>query len=199
MPPPPVARSSLLALVPEVEPAVGVHRRRLDPSSAGGVAPHVTVVHPFLPVDEVDAALPVLTALLAGHPGFDCTFADVVWFDDGLLTLAPEPADPFRALTSAVWGAFPAHPPYAGRYAPTPHLTVGYADTPLADRRWAAARIAPLLPVRARIERLTLMADDPDAGRWAPLAEIPLGPRPDRPGRSGRRGQTQGSAARWAQ
>ena len=170
-------RSSLLALVEALEPIVGVHRRGLDPSDASGVPPHVTVLHPFLPVAEVRGGLEVLTPLLARHEPFDVTFSEVVWFDDGLLTLAPDPPEPFRALTADVHAAFPAHVPYEGRFEPVPHLTVGHAGTPREQRRRAAVQIETLLPVRARIEVLTLMAGDPAGGPWATLAELPLGSR----------------------
>jgi hypothetical protein len=38
------------------------------------------------------------------------------WFGEHVLWPAPEPDTPFRALTSAVWGAFPRHPPYGGAH-----------------------------------------------------------------------------------
>lgn len=40
--------------------------------------------------------------------------------------LAPEPAEPFRALTELVWHRFPECPPYGGVHPDVvPHLTVG--------------------------------------------------------------------------
>lgn len=169
-------QSSVLALVPELEPVVGVHRRRLDPSDPGGVGPHVTVLHPFVAPDTLDeATVTRLRGIVAGHAAFDCAFREVVFFDDGLLTLAPEPAAPFRALTEAVWAAFPDHPPYAGRFEPVPHLTVAYADAPRVERERAAGQIEPLLPVDCRIDRLTLLVDDPDTGRWCSMTELELG------------------------
>lgn len=169
-------QSSLVALVPELEPVVGVHRRSLDPSDPGGVGPHVTVLHPFAALDALDeAALGRLRGVLAGHAPFDCAFREVVFFSDGLLTLAPDPAAPFRALTDAVWAAFPEHPPYEGRFEPVPHLTVAYADSPRIERERAAVQMEPLLPVRCRVDRLTLLADDPATHRWDTVTELELG------------------------
>lgn len=167
--------SALVALVPELEPVVGVHRQRLDPSAAGGVPAHVTVLYPFVePTDLDDATITTLQAVVDRTPAFDCTFRQVVWFEDGLLTLAPEPDGPFRALTDAVCAAFPGHPPYGGRYEPVPHVTLGYADTPRVERETAAALIEPQLPVRGRVDRLHVMVDD-HAGVWETVHELPLG------------------------
>ena len=167
--------SALLAAVPELEPVVGVHRQRLDPSAAGDVPAHVTVLWPFVAADALDeATVATLREIAASVPAFECAFTRLSWFEDGLLTLLPDPADPFRALTDAVVAAFPDHPPYAGQYEPVPHLSVAYADTPLADRETAAALIAPDLPVRCRIERLRLMVDDA-AGRWSTVHVLELG------------------------
>lgn len=167
--------SALLAAVPELEPVVGVHRQRLDPSAAGDVPAHVTVLWPFVAPDALDeTTLATLREIAAGVPAFDCAFDRISWFDDGLLTLLPDPSAPFRTLTDAVADAFPDHPPYAGEYEPVPHLSIGYADTPLAERETAAALIAPDLPVRCRIERLRLMVDD-DAGRWSTAHVLDLG------------------------
>ena len=40
--------SAVIVPVPEVEPPVRDLRRELDPSAAGGVPAHVTVMYPFL-------------------------------------------------------------------------------------------------------------------------------------------------------
>ena len=49
-------------------------------------------------------------------------------FPDGVLYLAPEPAEPFGALTEAFAAAWPEYPPYGGSFTDVvPHLTVAMA------------------------------------------------------------------------
>jgi hypothetical protein len=87
----------------------------------------VTVLYPFVPPSLLSTAvIASAAAAVASVPGFDCRFAGTDWFDDETVWLAPEPAGPFRALTAAVYAAFPQHPPFGGAFQDViPHLTVG--------------------------------------------------------------------------
>ena len=94
-----------------------------------------------------------LASAVAAVPGFGVTFDTAAWFGTEVLWLAPEPADPFVALTAAVAAAFPAYPPYGGAHDEViPHLTVGH-DAPEARLRDAEADVLPRLPVSADISR----------------------------------------------
>jgi len=55
-------------------------------------------------------------AAVASVPAFECTFARTRWFGEDVLWLAPEPDQPFRALTTALHRAFPQCPPFGGIY-----------------------------------------------------------------------------------
>ena len=107
-----------------------------------GVPAHVTVLYPFLPPDAIDeGALGALAAAVASVPAFDCRFERTGWFGDEVLYLQPDPAEPFRRLTAAVWAAFLLCPPYAGAHdGSAPHLTV--AERVLADRKGAPDALA---------------------------------------------------------
>ncbi|HEU4420987.1 MAG TPA: 2'-5' RNA ligase family protein [Pilimelia sp.] len=173
---PPLTESAVLVAVPEAEDAVGRFRARLDRSAAWGVPPHVTVLYPFVGPDRL--APPVLDRLAAAIsevPAFGVTLARLSWSgDDDVLWLVPEPDDPFRALTAAVWREFPDHPPYGGIHPdPTPHLTIGH-DAPIDVLREAAEAIRPLLPIRARVTTAHLMRGSPAAGAWHTVAALPL-------------------------
>jgi hypothetical protein len=171
----PPTQSAVIVAVPEAESAVGAHRSWLDDAAGRGVPAHVTVLYPFVPPAEVDeAVMATLRAAVASVPAFDTVFARTSWFGDEVLYLAPEPDLPFRALMTAVWDAFPAHPPYGGEIADViPHLTVGQG-APLPVLRTVAEEVAAYLPIPMRVSIATLIlgSDEPDS--WHAAAELPL-------------------------
>jgi 2'-5' RNA ligase superfamily len=115
---------------------------------------HVTVLVPA-PGDVV-----ALTEVLAPFPPFDVTFARLDRFP-GLLWLAPEPAEPFVALTEAVVERFPSFPPYGGRYGSiVPHLTVAAASL---DE--TAVLVEPLLPLHSHVDSVVLY-ESADGRHW---------------------------------
>lgn len=166
----------MIVPVPAAEPLVGALRAELDAHAAVGVPAHVTVMAPFLPAAVLDpAAVAELAATVAAVPAFDVAFTEVRWFDDRLVWLAPEPAAPFTALTSAVGTRF-GLAPYGGEHGPdpVPHLTVAH-DAPAARLRAVADELALGLPVVTRVERALLVVER--AGWWSPHTPLPLAPR----------------------
>jgi hypothetical protein len=174
--------SALLVAVPEAEPAVREHRARLDSSARDGVPAHLTVLYPFLPPARIGATvLAALHGVFAGFAPFDVTLDRMRWFGQEVVWLAPRDDGPFRALTGAVFAAFPGCQPYGGRYADViPHLTIGDRADPAALRA-AAEAVRGHLPVAARATEVILMAGpapgNPDTppGQWRTLAAFPLG------------------------
>jgi hypothetical protein len=169
--------TAIIVPVPAADSVVGPHRRVLDHSAAWGVPAHVTVLYPFLPPDRIrDAAIDEVRACLATVDAFECTFSKVEWFGQDVVWLAPDPDEPFRALTAAVWHQFPDHPPYRGAHAdPVPHLTVGSMRLgDLAGMRRAAADVRSKLPIHALVDRVLLIAgtDAPDS--WRTVVEFAL-------------------------
>ena len=169
----------MLVLIPEAESVVASHRADLDVAARLGVPAHVTVLYPFVPPERVDNAV---ISDLAGAVGsvacFDVTFARLRWFERSVLWLAPEPVDPFRALTAAVQGAFPGYLPYGGVHADlVPHLTIGQ-DQPYPHFESAHRAIEPSLPFTARVSNAVLMQGSLEQRSWRVTAELPLsGPR----------------------
>jgi hypothetical protein len=108
-------------------------------------------------------------------------FARTRWFGQDVLWLDPEPAQPFRQLTAAVWRAFPQHPPYGGAYDDVvPHLTI--AEQRLADMPalLAVERVVQSgLPLVARIERVLLIAGTRALKSWRVVNALCLGPPSD--------------------
>jgi hypothetical protein len=174
---PMAAESAVLVPVPAAEQAVSGHRGRLDPAAAWGVPAHVTVLYPFVPPSEITAAvISDLAAAVKSVSAFDCEFAATAWFGEQTVWLAPQPDEPFRALTRAVSAAFPGYPPYGGAHDdPIPHLTVG--DRPaggVGELRAAEADVLRWLPIRARISRLWLMTGRAAPGSWHMVAALPM-------------------------
>lgn len=171
-------QSALVVVVPEAEAAVGSFRASLDRAAMWGVPAHVTVLYPFLPPVRLDeAALAEAGAAVAEVPAFTVTFRRVGWFGGTVVWLAPEPDEPFRRLTAAVWRRFPETPPYAGAYSDsTPHLTIGH-DQPKELLDAAAAGVSAHLPVRAVVDAVHLLHGSKEPGSWHRVAEFPLGGR----------------------
>lgn len=168
-----VAESALLVPVPAAEDLVREHRLAHDPVAPLGIPAHITVLYPFVPPAALDASVERAVAdVLAGFAPFDYTLLDVRRFDDGVLYLAPEPHEPFAALTDALAARWPEHPPYGGGFDTViPHLTVAMADgAPVAAMEQHLRRG---LPLRTRAEEVWLMEGRVDDG-WVKRAVFPL-------------------------
>lgn len=119
---------------------------------------HLTVLAPWI-TDPTPADLDEVGRVLADVPAFDVELTSVAVFPDGLVHVVPSPDAQLRALTQALAGAFPGHPPYGGRYAasggPTPHVTLDRLgdDVSLA---WVRAEVGHLLPAPLRVDRVDL-------------------------------------------
>ena len=110
-------RTALVVEVPEAAVAVDTWRERTSPAKPSkGVPAHVTILFPFVPAAELDDVLDDLRALFARLPSFAFELRECRHFP-GVLYLAPDPPDPFVALTEAVAAAYPAYPPYEGVFA----------------------------------------------------------------------------------
>jgi 2'-5' RNA ligase superfamily len=133
---------------------------------------HVTVLGPFLPTVDEEAAARV-AGLLARVRPFDFTLARLGTFPNGIVHLLPEPDHGFSALTAALVAAFPQCPPYGGEFGtPRPHLTL---DALSADVTEASTRTAlgAAVPAYCRAERVDLAWYE--AGRCRVLRSWPLG------------------------
>ena len=171
------AESCLVVLVPEAEALVKPCRDKHDPSAAAGMPAHVTLLYPFLAPNRITAAvLDELRFCLTRFPAFGFTFGDIGRFP-GVFYLAPEPDDPFRALTMAIWNRYPETPPYGGRHADIiPHLSVAQLDdegqldlVAEAFRQEAAGQ----LPIRGRASEVALMENV--TGSWQTHSTFFLG------------------------
>jgi 2'-5' RNA ligase len=150
-------------------------RRRSVPSAAAGVPAHVTILYPFLPPNELRPAVRAeLAAVAASVEPFDVRFAMIGRFPT-VVYLAPQPAAPFAALTSAVTAAFPDYPPYGGAFDDViHHLTL--VESPTLALDGIASETAPFLPFERHIAAMEVIGQGAD-GRWRLRWRLPLGVR----------------------
>ncbi|UWP78487.1 2'-5' RNA ligase family protein [Dactylosporangium fulvum] len=167
-------QTALIVVVPEAEPVVGPLRAVLDPAASWGVPAHVTVLYPFLPPHRVDGTvLAALRDVVGATPRFGAALTRVAWFGDTVVWAAPEPDQPFRDLTTAVWRRFPETPPYGGAYDDVvPHLTIG-DGAPGPRLEHAAAAVAPHLPIPFTVGAVRLISGEPGE-LWETVTEFPL-------------------------
>ncbi len=160
--------------VPDTGPVIEGWRRRLDPESYPLAPAHITLLYPFLDPDQItDGVVEDLARLLSSFGKFDYSLDHLDWFDDRVLYVAPEPAEQFIGLTTALVGRWPQCLPYGGTFSQVvPHLTVGKTpcEIPLES---AAAEIARELPIHTRAEEVWLMTAELPAG-WSVIAKFPL-------------------------
>ena len=162
--------TAIAVLFPELEPLLGPVRAAATEDGARDMPPHVTLIVPFADTARVDALAPEVRRALAGFRPFDVSFATIERWPETLY-LVPDPAEPFVAMTEALVAEFPESPPYGGAFDEiVPHLTVAHGAGDEFDG--IAAELAPALPLRARVERAWLMADEPDG--WRRHTAFPL-------------------------
>ena len=160
--------TALVIAVEQAEAVLGRFRALHDPASAGGGIAHVTLLYPFLkPRALTVEARQRLRAVCAARRPFPFRLATTGRFP-GVLYLAPEPAAPFEALTTALWESFPSQPPYEGRFARiVPHLQIAQGDDEaeldaLEDQ--ARALLTRIGPIRATARQIQLV--DESDGIW---------------------------------
>jgi 2'-5' RNA ligase len=168
--------SALGIFVPEAESLVKPFRDRYDPSAAAGVPAHITLLHPFKHPDEInEVVLDDLRRCFGRFASFEFSLASIRRFPDAIY-LSPEPDEPFRQLTLAIWERYPEAPPYGGKWSDiVPHLTVAQ----LTDER-QLDRIADeftqacqgKLPIYATVVE-TLLVDN-RSGHWLTRAAFSL-------------------------
>jgi 2'-5' RNA ligase superfamily len=170
--------STLAILVPEAEGLVRPFRDRYDPSAKTGMPAHVTLLYPFRSPNEIDGAvLDDLFHCFCHFMPFEFCLTTIRRFPGEVLYLVPEPEEPFRQLTLAIWRCYPETPPYGGRYSTVvPHLTaahlVGEERFGEVARKFEQAAQG-CLPIRTEAAEVTLM--DSRSGRWKINTKFRLG------------------------
>lgn len=159
----------------EAEPLIGELSRAHTRAGRDAMWPHVTLLVPFVPAEQIDEEVESrLAEVLGRYEPFGYALTRPRRFPDGVLYLAPEPAEPFVDLIQALIEAFPDYPPYDGAHDMiVPHATVAVSEDDAFLSRIAVA-LEPRLPVRCRAEAAAMVERGSDF-RWSLRREYPLG------------------------
>ena len=152
-------------------------RRRRVASAAVGVPAHVTLLYPFIELEDLEPSVRRrLRQIAAAHLPFDYRHDRIAEWPDAIYVVV-EPGAPFKRLQRDLQAAFPEWPIYGPEFTLEfePHITVADAKGKLEPGvRDASAWRA--LPGPARAEAIDVIATRPD-GRWKLVWRIPLGTR----------------------
>ena len=142
-PPTTAGHSVLVVPIPALETFVAARHAHYDRDYVSAdptfAHAHVTILGPWLTQADLadpvraNAALTAVRDIASATRGFDIDFAHVDTFPNGIIHLVPEPAEPFAALTAAVYREFPAYPPYADYQAKTERTIPLFVLEPLTD------------------------------------------------------------------
>nr|WP_223964662.1 2'-5' RNA ligase family protein [Burkholderia diffusa] len=161
--------------VPVAESTVADLRSRFDATSGLGVPAHITVLFPFMQPDEItpDVLHQAQSALSNVQP-FEFSLRKVERF--AVTTyLAPDPPEPFVALTAALVERFPMFRPYGGAHdGVVPHLTVAHGDAATANL--VAVELEHRLSAREAIRMCCSAVSllENSSGRWRKMHVIDL-------------------------
>lgn len=167
-------RSAVIVSVP-LPARLRALRLQNDHNARQGIPPHVTLLFPFAPADALTRPVREdLARVAASHEPFAVAFRAVRAFRT-VVYLAPEPSAPFLGLTSDLFTAFPAYPPYDGEIEMTaliPHLTMAEDEhQPVAA---LVREIASSLPFEVVVRTMVVITED-DRGRWSVRWRLRLG------------------------
>lgn len=173
------ARRSAIVVPIRLPAALGTLMLRESATARLGVPAHVTLLFPFAEARSIGPeTLASIARVVAAAPAFDVTFREIRRFEpgegapNGVVWLAPEPAEPFLSLIDGLWKAFPDYPPYGGAFDEViPHVTIADDDGTRMDANEAEAALH--LPFRRRATHAVLIVEDGN-GRWRTRRRFPL-------------------------
>jgi hypothetical protein len=163
-----VIETALVIPVPEAELSVGAWRSQYASDAADGMWAHITLIYPFRDSARIDAAaVRGIASVVTSFVRFPFTLTTIEYFRSPLLILylAPEPVEPFQALTGAFARMFPDAPPYGGVFDEiVPHVTVADENDPnvLAT---IEAEVKSHLPIQAIAREVELVEHAPQGWR----------------------------------
>ncbi len=176
-------RTSVVAIPPPLvwEPIQAI--RRQHDRQINRWMPHVNLLYPFVPREQFEAVVPLLTDVCQQTPAFEITLAVFRSFRHrggrSTLWLDPEPTALFQQLQAMLHAAFPDYDDQS-RFGSgfTPHLSVGQAASSSELRSLRETLQVEWTPLRFPLEAIALIwreADGPfQVDHWIPLGSATL-------------------------
>lgn len=169
----------MLALVPppDVCGFADHYRRLYMPDRMQRIEPHLTVVMPFLPFEQLEEAAPRLQRVLADCPPRALAIRGFATSpEEGLLYLYLAQPERVVSLYAAIFAEFSQYPMFEEihRENMIPHITIGRFKDPLELRRVHAKLSVQRLFIGWDVEYLSVYYEGDD-NRWHVWADLPLG------------------------
>ncbi len=167
--------SALVIEVPQAEELVGPFRQKHDPVAPLGMPAHVTVLFPFVDVEEIcEELLAELWEHYSRIPRFTFALPRLGQFSD-VLFLVPAPREPLDHLIDVTCERYPEYPPYGGTVEkPDPHLTIAHAEDP-AELARICTEVEALMSaeiIEVEVCEVSLMTHE--EGKWRRRQVFPL-------------------------
>ncbi|MEZ4672139.1 MAG: 2'-5' RNA ligase family protein [Anaerolineae bacterium] len=171
----PLATGIVIFLPPEAQAVAAPLERQYALESLIRVPPHISVLIPFVPYDQLDQALLTLQAIGAETEAFSITLQGYDHFP-GVIFMNPVNPDPIKGLFRKISAAFPTYLPYDGRHGNDLHPHVTVAEFEDDDQRQQTT-LPEYAPITFRVERFHIvygMHSDDEVLPWLTYAVVPL-------------------------
>ena len=169
-----IQTSLLIIPPPEVQAFVAPLRKRYAPDSYMQGPAHITLFYPFVPQEEIPAALIKLKFLCNKIPPFELTLDRYDRFESTHF-LAPSNPEYILSLHRSLYSEFPDYPPYEGQHGEEliPHLTLAHVDNPSEVTH---VNLPPTPSFSFIVNRIYLYLGPAEGNiPWIPVSIIPLG------------------------
>jgi len=154
--------TTLIALTPEVESAVGSWRSRFDPWTRRGVPAHITLLSPFLPLSQLgDRVREQLAFLLSKHRQTEIELARVEQLP-GAVSLLPGSAGVLLQITRELLNEWPELEARSRTVNGRPHhITIACTEDPVLFNE-IRVDVGRSLPIKTRLCDVLLLAAQHD-------------------------------------
>jgi 2'-5' RNA ligase len=167
--------STLMIVAPHEVQAIAVPiLRQYAPETLIRVPAHITILYPFVPVEQLDEASEILRQVCANIVPFDITLSGFASFPGVVFMKITDP-QAIRNLFHHIFAAFPNYPPYGGRFGNelNPHMTVAEFTN---EARQQASKMPAYDPISFQATRIHVMYGQPGiALPWITHSVIRLG------------------------